>query len=154
LNDFDESLLFDPMVAHSPLEDLVGMASREFNEEEALFGSVGSASSAFDLYSQQNKPQRSANPANPAVVNKSSNAEYISDFLMEDELNLSDPTKSSWRREVVTESYFVLKSAYHNFLLFITVADTFKSSSKHKTCSNRPILGHELKPHVSQIPQI
>jgi len=153
LNDFDESLLFDPMVAHSPLEDLVGMASREFNEEEALFGSVGSASSAFDLYSQQNKPQRSANPANPAVVNKSSNAEYISDFLMEDELNLSDPTKSSWRREVVIESSFVLQSSNHNFLLLMTVADTFESS-KHKTSSNRPILGHELKPHVSQISQI
>lgn len=101
--DFDEGLLLDP-VAHSPLEDLVDMALRELHEEEALCGSVGSASSSFDLFNSQNKVRRPNNQTNTAklpVAVKLNDSESISDFLMDDELNLSDPTKSSWRREVV-----------------------------------------------------
>jgi hypothetical protein len=97
LYDFDEALLLDP-VAHSPLEDLVDMALRELHEEEALCGSVGSS---FDLYSNQNRTHKSTNQAKIPPASKMNDPEFISDFLMDDELNLSDPTKSSWRREVV-----------------------------------------------------
>jgi len=104
LYNFDEAFQLDPMVAHSPLEDLVGMALREFNEEEALCGSVVSPSGNFDLYNQHYKPRRPVNQLKSTVRSKQNEAELFSDFHIEDELNLCDPTKSSWRREVVTQS--------------------------------------------------
>ena len=107
------------------------IAQQELTEEETLFGlyddthhngsigtaagSVGSACSAFDFYSNSydyrvsKKSSSSLMVSNKNINNNINNnskhmlndTSSVGDFFMEDELNLSDPTKSSWRHDIV-----------------------------------------------------
>ena len=75
-------------------------------------GSVGSACSAFDFYyngceinnkTPVNKKAglNNHNNNNNKPIPRGLDSYSFGDFYMEDELNLSDPTKSSWRRDLV-----------------------------------------------------
>jgi hypothetical protein len=77
-------------------------------------GSIGSSCSAFDFYydgcelnnrapfKRSNNVVNNLNNNNNNTISKHMDSHLsMGDFFMEDELNLSDPTKSSWRHDIV-----------------------------------------------------
>ena len=129
--DYDDGYYFDPAahsplenlvdIAQQELteeETLFGLYddSHHNNTDGSIgtaAGSVGSSCSAFDFYYDGCELNNRApfKKSNNIVSNNLNNNNNISkhidshhsmgDFFMEDELNLSDPTKSSWRHDIV-----------------------------------------------------